>query len=152
MVNRTLRILIADKQPVQRCVIEKMLNRLGYFCIAHAGSYHELVALTAPPVYRFDLLIVDSLMAVHEGVNLAHFCQFNAHVHHALVYSDYRIGLSDMPTAGHQAVHASLEKTPDFRSLAGFMQIIDSTPLVANNLITHGVRFGHTTDHSLYSR
>lgn len=126
MVNKALRILIADKQPPQRRAIEQMLNELGYYCVATATSYHELAALTAPPVQPFDLLIVDALLAAYEGMNLGHFCQFNSHVFHSLIYRDYRIGLIDKLTFGHQAVCASLEKTPDFQSLADLMTMIDS--------------------------
>ncbi|PHN30724.1 response regulator [Pseudomonas sp. ICMP 460] len=128
MTNKALRILIADSRPAERSVIENMLNRLGYHCIAAAGSYHELEALTAPPVSPFDLLIVDALLGAYEGVNVAHFCQCNPHVYHSLTYSDYRIGLVDTVPCDHQAVHASLEATPDLRSLAGLMSIIDSAP------------------------
>jgi PleD family two-component response regulator len=45
MVNKTLRILIADEHPDQRLQLERLLNGLGYYRIAPVESFEDLQRL-----------------------------------------------------------------------------------------------------------
>lgn len=129
MPNKGLRILIADRQHAQRRCVERILNYMGYYCVASVGSYDDLVALTTPPVQSFDLLIVDSMFAAYQGINISSFCLFNSHVYHSLIYGDCRVRLPEI--SRYQPVHASLTQSPDFQSIKSFMAIIDNPTLAS---------------------
>lgn len=126
MPNKALRILVADRQHIQRVNVEKILNSMGYYCIAPVGSYDELVALTSPPIHSFDLLIIESSLAAYEGVNASNFCQFNSQVYHSLIYGDRRVRSPEISISRYEAVHVSLPQALNFQSVKSLMAIIDS--------------------------
>ncbi len=125
MVNKSLRILIADKEHVRRRNIERILNHIGYYCVAPAGSYEELVSLITPPVHLFDLLIVDSLLGAYEGINIDHFCQYNTRVYHSLIYGECNARPLGKSQYRYQTMQASLTQPPGFYELRELMAVID---------------------------
>lgn len=57
MINKHLRILVLDSIHAQSMQLEKMLNTMGYFCIATSSSVDECVKLSFAGLKRFDLLL-----------------------------------------------------------------------------------------------
>lgn len=89
MATRNLRILIADDQCSQRIRLEKILNRLGYYCVAPVQSFSELLTLThyaCEPSELLDVLLINMALARAAGIDIAHFCYRKPHVRNALVY------------------------------------------------------------------
>ncbi|WP_050547327.1 hypothetical protein [Pseudomonas lactis] len=60
MLNKALRILIADSSYAQALSIEKMFNRLGYYCIGYACSVEEAERLSWGNSIAFELLMINS--------------------------------------------------------------------------------------------
>jgi hypothetical protein len=57
MIDKHLRILIVDPLHAHVMQIEKMLNRMGYYCIATASSTTEGRQLSRAGIKRFDVLL-----------------------------------------------------------------------------------------------
>ncbi|MGE7955479.1 chemotaxis protein CheY [Pseudomonas sp. NPDC089530] len=121
MINKNLRILIADPQHFQRLNIERMLNQLGYFRIVPVQSFDELDTLTHFSCNPFDLLIVSSTLVDALEIDLDAFCRDNPLIRHALIYDCQQAQLLPMP----QALQVSLAGTPESQSLKSLMAIVD---------------------------
>lgn len=83
MANKKLRILIADRSASDLPVVERMLNRLGYYRIATTASISEAYLLSQCTDHRFDVLIVSARLFNCEMlscVSISHIC------HSALIY------------------------------------------------------------------
>lgn len=83
-----LRILIADKQPLQCRLIEKCLNLLGQFRVAPVCSFHELAQVTRSHGLMFDLVVVNANLTREAGIDAGLFCQQSINVRNALIYGD----------------------------------------------------------------
>ena len=57
MIDKQLRILIVDALHAHVLQIEKMLNRMGYYAIATAGSATEAAKLSRAGMAPFDVLL-----------------------------------------------------------------------------------------------
>jgi DNA-binding NtrC family response regulator len=57
VTSKQCRILIVDNQNVQSVMVERSLNRIGYYRIAVAASLEEADILLRLPDYRFNILI-----------------------------------------------------------------------------------------------
>ncbi len=125
MTDKTLRILVADKQHFQRLKIEKILNQLGYFRVAPIQSFDEIKALTRFSAKPFDLLIINKAIAAETGVDLDEFCRDNPLIRHALIYDGQEIQLPAMSDPAPSAVQINLAGTPESESLKGLMELID---------------------------
>lgn len=79
MPNKSLRILIADKQHFNRMKIERLFNQLGYFRVAPVHSLEELLNLVEYGCEPFDLLVINASMADGK-LNLLDFCLDNRQV------------------------------------------------------------------------
>lgn len=125
MINKTLRILIADEQHSQLLHIEKQLNGLGYYRIAPVRTFDELVQLTSTPNELFNLVIVNKALALPYGVDIAEFCRTRPQIQHALFYENQTKTLELTLERREPFVHASLADVPDSGSLNLLMNIID---------------------------
>lgn len=59
MFDKSMRIVVADKNAAQRYAIEKMLNVLGYFRVAVASSAEEALKLTQVTTCPVSLLVIE---------------------------------------------------------------------------------------------
>ena len=59
MLDKSMRIVVADKNAAQRYAIEKMLNALGYFRVALASSAEEALKLTQVTTCPVSLLVIE---------------------------------------------------------------------------------------------
>lgn len=89
MLDKRLRILIADASAKQCAGIARLLNGLGYFRVAAVPSFRELATLThysCEPFDNFDLLLLSGELAFAAGVDAGAFCLGNPQIRHALIY------------------------------------------------------------------
>jgi hypothetical protein len=76
MTNKHLRILILDSVHAQSMQLEKMLNRMGYYCIATTSSLDEGIKLSFAGTKRFDLLLAAEPLLTQHQSKLAAFEKF----------------------------------------------------------------------------
>lgn len=133
MPNKKMRILIADEHHAQLMQIEKMLNQLGYYRIAPVQSFEELLAITQSALDSFHLLIANTDLATHAGVDLARFCGESPQIQHALLYETQYVMVPTVPASQRKSVSVCLPRLPDAEALHTFMDIIDS-PVVIGQL------------------
>lgn len=76
MENRQLRILILDSVHAQSMQLEKMLNMMGYYCIATASSLDEGISLSFAGPKTFDVLLAAEPMLGQQHCQSATFEKF----------------------------------------------------------------------------
>lgn len=125
LVNKTLRLLIAENCHAQSLLLERMLNRLSYHRIAIATSLSEACLLGPCTGHPFDVLICNARLLASEPLgdaSLAGIC------HSALVYRSQHLPTERalLPVA---ATLARLPGALDAASLGAFMMLIDPRAL-----------------------
>jgi hypothetical protein len=105
MINKALRILIADQQHFYRMKTERLFNQLGYYRVAPVQSLADMLNLVEYGCEPFDLVIINASLAAG-ALDLSGFLRDNRQVHHALIYED----------------HAAL---PDLAAIRRLMELID---------------------------
>lgn len=88
MPTKTLRILIADDDPVQALKMERALNFLGYYRIAPLYNPEALVSLRAARTNEYDVLLISQKMAGGGIADEAQFHKENSQFRHVLIYTD----------------------------------------------------------------
>lgn len=125
MINKALRILIADEHPSQLMHVERMLNTMGYYRIAPVRSFEALLALVQSAVEPFDLLIANTEMAQRAGVDLPRLCKGSKQVHHALLYESESVPVPTIASQQRESVNVCLSRLPDSDALKTLMDIVD---------------------------
>ncbi len=125
MINKALRILIADEHPSQLMHVERMLNHMGYYRIAPVQSFEALLALVQSAIEPFDLLIANTEMAVRVGVDLPRLCKGSPQVHHALLYENESVPVPTIAPQQRESVNVCLSRLPDSEALKTLMDIVD---------------------------
>lgn len=121
MVDKSLRILIANASHPQTLLVERMLNRLGYYRIATTYSLTEAEILGRCTGNPFDLMIVSGRLIVGESQgcpNLAGVCR------NALIYLGQLLPAA-LPGVADGGTVARLLGALDVASLRMFMALID---------------------------
>ncbi|NBA96236.1 histidine kinase [Pseudomonas sp. R5(2019)] len=131
MPNKSMRILIADEHLVQVMQIEKMLNQMGYYRIAPVKSFEQLLKLIQSALEPFHLLIANTDLATHAGVDMERFCRGNPQIRHALLYETQILHIPMVPPAQRKAVNVCLPRLPDNDALKNFMDIVDAPQVLA---------------------
>lgn len=128
MINKTLRILIADDQHFQRLKIERILNQLGYFRIAPVHSFDEIETLTCGSCKPFDLLLISTALVAALDIDLEAFCRDNPLIRHALIYDSQQAQLPPLPEPLPPTLQLSLSGAPGSELLKRLMAMIDPSP------------------------
>src|SRR4029077_6180670 len=63
-------VLIVDDDPVQRRLLEAMVQRFGYQALVAEGGDAALILLTGPDAARIDCLILDLVMPDLDGLGV----------------------------------------------------------------------------------
>ncbi|MFS2125139.1 chemotaxis protein CheY [Pseudomonas sp. Pseusp97] len=125
MANKTLRILIAENRHPQSLLVERMLNRMGYYRVATAASLDEARLLGRCTGRPFDVLIGSARLLNSERLD----CTSLAGVYrNALVYQSQYLPADPAPLAAEGTV-ARLPGPLDASSLGAFMALIDPQAL-----------------------
>ncbi|WP_426136445.1 hypothetical protein [Pseudomonas sp. PWP3-1b2] len=93
MINKALRIMIADPQHIQRLRWERDFNYQGYYAIAPVSSLDELLTLLEHGGRVFDLVVVNASLGAGAGFNLQAYCEDHPLIRHAVVYDVAERGL-----------------------------------------------------------
>ena len=88
MPTKTLRILIADADPVQALKVERALNHAGYFRVAPLQCLEALTGLGSAQPDEFDLLLINQKMVGGASVDADEYHEDNAQFRHVRVYRD----------------------------------------------------------------
>lgn len=87
LVNKSLRILIVDGAHSQRLAVEKIVNQCGYYRIAPVESFEQLLTYTQYALHPFDVVILNSDIAIHSGVDIYEFCIAEPNIVNFLIYN-----------------------------------------------------------------
>ncbi len=63
-------VLIVDDDPVQRRLLEAMVQRFGYQAVLAEGGDVAVAALTAPAASRVDCVVLDLVMPDLDGLGV----------------------------------------------------------------------------------
>ncbi|WLG83237.1 response regulator [Pseudomonas cucumis] len=128
MINKALRILIADEQHFHRMKTERLFNQLGYYRVAPVQSLAHMLTLVDYSCEPFDLVVINASLA-DGALDLVEFFLDNCQVHYALIYADQQAQVPPFPAGFQQQVpqriQVSREALPDFVSIQRLMTLID---------------------------
>ncbi len=96
MINKALRIMIADPQHVQRLRLEREFNGQGYYAIAPVSSLEEWLTLLACGMHAFDLVLVNASLAAGTDFDLSAYCQDHPLIRQVLIYDLAERGMAVM--------------------------------------------------------
>jgi hypothetical protein len=136
MINKALRILIADEQHFHRMKTERLFNQLDYYRVAPVQSLAEMLSLVEYGCEPFDLVVINASLA-GGALDLPGFFLDNRQVHHALIYAGQQTQLPPVPTACQQKVQVSRATLPDFASIQRLMAFIDPPACEAAQSLGH---------------
>ncbi|QQZ39513.1 hypothetical protein IF690_15745 [Pseudomonas sp. SK3(2021)] len=125
MPTPSLRILIVENEHLQRLSIERMLNQYGYHRVAPVSSFDELLAMTDHAVEPFDLLVINSALAVGAGINLEDFCHRCPCIRNALIYEGTPVPVPVAEEEPGYRVVKKLSGVPDSETIKSLMSEID---------------------------
>lgn len=120
MVNKALRIMIAESRHPEALMIERMLNQLGYYRIVPVQSVSELETLSQCLGPELDVLIADARLiasATESPASVVGQCQ------NALFYESQALGEQLAELDPHR-VTVQLHGGVDVASLGNFMALI----------------------------
>ncbi|MGB3126151.1 MAG: hypothetical protein WBB95_20260 [Pseudomonas sp.] len=117
MVDKNIRVLIIEPAHQQALVIEKMLNLMGYYCVAATATVEEGLLLNRYGLRNFDVLIAPFPVLVLEHCRVTRFKGFN--IRNLFLYScsphDHDIPIL---VKGHACFRSGL---PEYDALQAFM-------------------------------
>lgn len=128
MLNKALRILIADEQHFHRMQMERSLNYLGYFRIAPVHSVQELLTLVEYGGEPFDLVLVSATLSV--DFDPLALCADNPQVRHACIYHDRHGRFAQVGSLLRSRVQVSSARRPELEALQSLMRLVDPAAFV----------------------
>ena len=117
MIYKLTRILIVDRNRSQACHIEKMLNGMGYYCIATVSSIEEGLLLSQVGPRRFDVLLAPEHLLPRAADHSFSLAQFE--IRHAFIYSRTAQYFFSNPVKGQYCYCSGM---PGYGPLEWFMQ------------------------------
>lgn len=117
MIDKHLRILIVDAVHAHSLQIEKMLNAMGYYCIATASTAEEGLILSHAGGKKFDVLLAPEYMVRQPNnptLSLASYGIENAFIYSRTSVNDDR----QMTTRGERYYRQGM---PEYLVLEWFM-------------------------------
>jgi hypothetical protein len=126
MINKSLRILIADPQHFHRMKIERLLNHFGYYRVAPVQNLVELLTLVEYGCEPLDAVVINAELAAG-SLDLPVFFLDNPHVRHALIYNEPSAPLQSASGITHKNVQISHAALPDAGVIEHLMALVDAT-------------------------
>ncbi|MFG6206666.1 chemotaxis protein CheY [Pseudomonas retamae] len=124
MINKALRILIADAQHFHRMKIERLFNSLDYYRVAPAQSLAELLTLVDYGCEPFDAVVINADLAAG-SFDLLGFFLDNPQVRQALIYNERTAPLQSVAGFAQDNVQISPQALPGLQSIRQLMALID---------------------------
>lgn len=123
MLNKTLRILIADEQHFHRMMIERILNQLGYFRIAPVPSIEELLTLVEYGCEPFDLVMISTSLTVGVDLDFLALCEYSPQIRYGFIYDGQQMRLAP---SQWQKVEVNQAQIPDLELVRHLMERVRS--------------------------
>jgi hypothetical protein len=124
MINKALRILIADSQHFHRMKVERLFNSLDYYRVAPAQSLIELMTLVDYGCEPFDVVVINAELAAG-SLDLLGFFLDNQQVRQALIYNEGTAPLQQASGFAQENVHVSHLSLPSKQSIRQLMALVD---------------------------
>ncbi|KAE9639908.1 chemotaxis protein CheY [Pseudomonas sp. PB103] len=125
MINKTLRILIADSQHFHRMKIERVFNGLDYYRVAPVQNLLELLTLVEYGCEPFDVVVINAELAAGSLDLLAFFLD-NPHVRHALIYNEPSAPLQANPGFAQENLQITHAALPGLQTIKALMAAVDA--------------------------
>lgn len=125
MINKALRILIADPQHFHRMKVERLFNGLDYYCVAPVQSIAELLTLVEYGCEPFDVVVINAELAVG-SLDLLGFFLDNPQVRHALIYNEPSAPLQVASGFVQENVQISHAALPNGQLISDLMALVDA--------------------------
>lgn len=119
-----LRVLIVDSSDAQRMIIEKTLSLNGCFRIAPAESFAQLLIYTQYALRPFDIVLVNSEVAIDSGIDIYSFCTTDVNIHHFIVYNTMKFDVLSFDMS-RSKVKATLPGALDANALQALIAMIE---------------------------
>lgn len=126
MQKNKLRILIFDHQHFRSLYIERILNRLGYYCIAPVSRFEELVVIVERSNVPVSLVCYNvSDCKKHDGVELF-FRNNSCRIKYLMPYNELNVLSENGEYQGVAGREAGCSLLPDFFTIRNKMKAIES--------------------------
>jgi hypothetical protein len=125
MINKALRILIADSQHFHRMKIERLFNSLDYYRIAPVQNLTELLTLVDYGCEPFDVVVINAELAAG-SLDLLGFFLDNPQVRQALIYNEGTAPLQPALGFAQENVQISHLVLPSRQSISQLMALVDA--------------------------
>ncbi|MBC3210070.1 MULTISPECIES: chemotaxis protein CheY [unclassified Pseudomonas] len=125
MINKALRILIADPQHFHRMKIERLFNHLDYYRVAPVQDLAELLTLVDYGCDPFDVVVINAELAAGR-LDLLGFFLGNAQVRHALIYNEPSAPLQMAAGFAQENVQISPVALPSSALIRQLMAFVDA--------------------------
>jgi hypothetical protein len=133
MMNKALRILIADEQHFHRMKVERVFNQLGYYRVAPVQHLEELLTLVEYGCEPFDLVVINASLA-KGSLDLRGFFLDNPQVRHAMIFNDERAQNS---ICTQQPIQTSTVLLPNLMCIRHLMSRVDPLVSTRHDLVGH---------------
>ncbi|VVO68855.1 hypothetical protein PS896_01215 [Pseudomonas fluorescens] len=125
MINKALRILIADPQHFHRMKIERLFNGLNYYRIAPVQNLTELLTLVDYGCEPFDVVVINAELAAG-SLDLLGFFLDNPQVRQALIYNEQTAPLQLASGFAQENVQISHLSLPSKQLIEQLMALVDA--------------------------
>lgn len=125
MINKALRILIADSQHFHRMKIERLFNSLDYYRVAPVQSLTELLTLVDYGCEPFDVVVINAELAAR-SLDLLGFFLDNPQIRQALIYNEGTAPLQQTSGFALENVQISHLTLPSKQSISQLMALVDA--------------------------
>ena len=125
MINKALRILIADPQHFHRMKVERLFNGLNYYRVAPVQSIAELLTLVDYGCEPFDVVVINAELAMG-SLDLLGFFLENPQVRHALIYNEPSAPLQGKSGFAQENVQISHAALPNEQAIRHLMALVDA--------------------------
>lgn len=126
MVNKKLRIVIAESDGGRGLKLERILNALGYYAVAPIRSIDEVLCIIDNEGQPVDVLFVNAAWLVGRGAELVKTVQSKNNRMHVLIYNDQGFAPSPVPILFGGAINISAAPVVDVESMAVYMAIVET--------------------------
>lgn len=132
MINKALRILIADTQHFHRMKIERLFNSLDYYRVAPVQSLAELLTLVDYGCEPFDAVIINADLAGR--LDLLGFFLDNPQVRQALIYNERTAPLQCAAGFAQDNVQISPLALPGLPAIKQLMAMVEAPAIRCETL------------------
>lgn len=128
MINKALRIMIADPQHFQRLRLERDFNQQGYYAIAPVSNLEEMLILLEYGHTAFDLVLVNANLAADVRLDLLAFCLDSPGVGQVFIYDVPDAHLVRLTAKINGRIAVSSVQLPEGVPIRHLLSIVDPLP------------------------